>query len=196
MIDDQRAGQPAEQSLVLGDMAAVHLEHHVPAERRHARRHGFQNLQRQRRACQHEEPDAANAEPGQPLELGVGHALVDHRDAARARSDRRHGLERAAVVLAVGRRLHHHRALDAEPGAHLEVIRHRCVGRQNSGGRRFRKAVIVNVHMRVAGAGGRLEFRQQFALGRRHADFRSLAVREDRYSPPARAFEAADRFRQ
>ena len=85
---------------------------------------------------------------------------VHRRDAARARAQRRDRLERAAVVGAVGGRLHHHVAREAEPRLHLAIVRDRGVRRRDQRGRRGRIARIVEVHVGVAGAGRRLEPRR------------------------------------
>jgi len=52
------------------------------------------------------EADAAHAEIVQALELGVADRGVDDGDAARARPELHHPVERAGIVGAVGRGLH------------------------------------------------------------------------------------------
>ncbi len=168
MIDHQRALQPLEYRFPFREAAAIKLQLHMPPERRHARRHGLENLPRQRRSGQHEKANAAGAEPGQLVELGVGRGLIDNDDTACIRPKGGDGLERAAIVLTVGRRLNHDGALNAETRAHLAVGRNGRIRRHELRGRRFWIFAIVDMHMGVAGACGRLELRRDAAFDERH----------------------------
>ena len=58
----------------------------------------------------------------QPLELGVGHVLVDVDDAAAFGAHLAHRIEHARVVAAVGARLHEHEALEPEAARQREIV--------------------------------------------------------------------------
>ena len=159
MIDHQIARQAREHRLVVRQLAPIELKLHVPAERRNPRRHGLQNVPGQRAAGEHEEADAADAETGQPVKLGIGDRLIHDRDPARAGAKRFHRLDRAAIVGAVCGGLHDHDALDAEPFAHLQIVGNGCIRRIDARGRRLWIAAVVYMHVGVAGARRRLELR-------------------------------------
>jgi phenylpropionate dioxygenase-like ring-hydroxylating dioxygenase large terminal subunit len=95
-------------------------------------------------------------------------AVVEFRrlmvDAARAFAERRDGVERAAIVEAVCRRLHDDGAGDAEPPTHFLIgadagIR-RCHRRRRCG----REAPVVEMDVGIAEASGRLEMWIGWAL--------------------------------
>ena len=191
MVDHQRAGQAFEHRFTLGQCAAIELQLHVPAEGRHAGGHGFEDIPGQGPARQHEKANAARAELGQPIEFCVGHVLIDDDNTACVWSDFGNGFQRTAVVLPVGRRLHDDGAFDAEARAHFPVRRDGRGRRIDLGRRRFGVFGIINVHMRVAGAGRRLELRSESAVDGRHDGGLWADI-----TGAIRVREAADRLRQ
>ena len=82
VVDHQRARQPLQHLLALGQQTAVELELDVPAEFVDPRGHALQDLPGQHAALQHVEAHAARAGGGHGLELAVGRLLVDHDDGA------------------------------------------------------------------------------------------------------------------
>ena len=139
-------------------VAAVELQLHVPVERRYPRRHCFENFPGQGSSRQHEKTDAAGAELRQPVEFRVGDTFIDDDNAPRIWADVRHRLERASVIFAVGRRLHDHRALYAEPAAHLLICGNGRIRRHEFRGRGRWIASVIDVHVGVAETRRRLQF--------------------------------------
>ncbi len=107
------------------------------------------------------EAHAAHAETGEPLDTGIGHAQIHHRDGARAGAERGEGVERAAVVGAVGRRASRSRCgwCRCASGTGDNLLRAR-IDRMRPHARRRRKAAVVDMHVAVAG------IRRCFQLGR------------------------------
>ena len=127
----------------------------------------------------------------QSIKFRIGDVLIDHNDTARIWPYRGNSFQRAAVILAVGRRLHHNGALDAEAYAHLQVSRHGGRGSIDLGGRRLRIFRVVDVHVGVAGARGRLELWPERAFDGWH----DVILMADQPCP-VWILEAADRSRQ
>jgi hypothetical protein len=116
--------------------------------------------------------------------------FIDDDDAPCIRSDFSDRLERAAVILAVSRRLHDHRAPDAEPASHLLICGHGRIRRYEFRGRRRWIASVVDVHVGVAGAWRRLELRDEGAVDRGHGKHLGTDI-----TGAVRVGEAADRGR-
>ncbi len=159
VVDDDGAGQPLQHFLARRELAAVELHDGVPAQALDARGERRHHLPFQEAAGEEKEPQAADAGRMQPLELGVGDAVVGHRDAARVRAHHLHRRDGAAIVLAVGGGLHHDGVRDAQILAHLQVFGSRRVVRLGDRSRRDRIARLVDVHMHVPSAGGRFQTR-------------------------------------
>jgi hypothetical protein len=105
------------------------------------------------------EADAADAEIVHALELGVGDAGVDDRDATGSRADLRHGVERDAIVGSVGRGGHDDIARCA--GALLQqlVIGNQGIWRLERSRRSDRIFGVIDVHVAVTCVSRRLELR-------------------------------------
>ena len=159
MVDDVVHRQAAELRLMLRQGAAVKLHDRAPAERADARRHLVHMREGQRAAEQVHEADAARAGLGQAVELLVGDAGLHHHHRARVVAERRHAGHGRAIVVAIGVRLHHDRALEPEPGLHLGVVGDRRVRRIERAGQRGIGAA-VEMHVRVARAGRRFQARR------------------------------------
>ena len=102
----------------------------------------------------------------QRAKLGVAHRLVDHAHAAcAARAKLADAVQGAAIVGAVGARLHHQGARQAEARGHRAVGRNPGAGLHAERGRGRGIAPIVEMHMRVAGALGGPEARRGGRVG-------------------------------
>ena len=98
-------------------------------------------------------PDAAGM---QALQFGIADTGIDDTDAAGI-AQLRDRVQGAAIVGAIGRRLHHYAAGGAQLFLQGAIIRHRGEGRLQHRRRHIGKARIVDVKMAVAGAVGHLE---------------------------------------
>ena len=181
----------SEHGLVLRQVAAVELQLHVPAERRNSGGHCFENFPRQGRARQHEEADAARAKLGQPVKLKIGHAL--HRQQrCNARLNRSWRRLRACSDCPCRRwTVEQRRCARYEARAHLPIGRDGRIGRHELRGCGLRIFAVVDMHVGVAGAGGRPELRRDVALNRRH----SAHLRAD-IAGAVRVRKTADGLRQ
>src|SRR5438034_708570 len=110
-------------------------------------------------AAERHEADPADAAAGERVELRVADGGLHHAHALRVRPELRDRIERAAVVVLVGVRLHDHDSRHPEPRLHPPVRLDRKVPGRLRPARRLRKARIVDVHVRVAGIRRRLEAR-------------------------------------
>ena len=105
--------------------------------------------------------------------------LVSTTAMARARgAERGEGVERAAVVGAVGRGRHDHVAGGADALLEQPIVLRMGVARPQRRIRCRRKAAVVDVHVAVAGIGRRLELGRRGAGRIRHR-LRAAGARED-----------------
>ena len=150
MIEHHRYRQPHQHILDRDDLLGGGADLHVPAEIVHAFRQRLQHGDRGGARRIEHEAHAAHAETGEPLELGIGHAQVDHRDGACRGPERREGVERAAIVGAIGRGRHDHVAGGADPLLEQPIVLRARIDRMRPDTRRRREAAVVDVHMAIA----------------------------------------------
>ena len=115
MIEHDRAGQAVPQACGVDDLVAAQVDLHVPAEIVHPPGERLDHVEGGDGGARVElgEADAADAALREGLELGVGDRGMHDRDAAGV-AELRDGVERDAVVSAVGGGLHHHGAGSAD----------------------------------------------------------------------------------
>ena len=154
VIDDQRHGQPRQRRLVARQLAAIELQLDVPAEGGNPRRQRGERIPREHAAREQVKARPSHTGRGQPLEFALGHVKRYGGDSARGRAEGGEGGEGTAVIEAVAVRLHDDGARQAERALHLQVIGQRRVRGLERCLRHQRVAVLVDVHMAVAGARG------------------------------------------
>ena len=158
-----RAGQAIPHALGVGDLIGAHVDLDVPAEVVHAPGERLDHVERRRRRSRIElgEPDAANAAVREGFQLRVRDRGMDHDDAARV-AELRDGIERDAVVGAVGRGRDHHGSCGPDALLQQPIVRHAGVRLHPQFRPRRRKALaVVDVHVAVAGIGRRGELRRR-----------------------------------
>ncbi len=178
MIEHDRTGQAIPQARGLGDLIAAHVDLDVPAAVVDPLGERLDHVDRRRGGARIElaEADAANAAAREGVELGIGDGGMDDRDAARV-AELRDGVERHAIVGAVGRGRHDHRALRADALLQEPILGHAGIGLHPRVRPRRRKALgVVDVHVAVAGAGRRGELRSP-AAGRVRHRLRAVRLR-------------------
>ena len=102
VVEHDRRRQPLEEVRDLDDLVAQHMDLDVPAEIVDALRQRLEHLDRRCARLDEVEADSANAEIIEPLELGVGDARIDDRDATCGRAELGHRIEGAGIIGSVG----------------------------------------------------------------------------------------------
>ena len=154
MVDRQPAREPQQHGLARRQVAAVELQVDVPAEGVDPRGGGLEAFPAEHAAGQHHVADAAHADGVEPGELGLARARRDDDDGARFGPEGGHCFQRAAVVEGVAGRLDDDDPAQAERLLHLPVGVSRGMGRLEGSGRCECEAVLEDMHVAVAGAGG------------------------------------------
>ncbi len=196
VIDDDGRRQPPQHVGVGDDLVAAHMDLHVPADVGHAPRERLDHLDpgNRGRRIEHGEADATHAAFMQRLQFRVRDVGMHHRHAAGI-AELRDGIERDAIVRAVGRRLNDHRALRADPFLQAPIVLHTGVRlHARARARRWEARGIVDVHVAIAGTRRRLEL-GRFGAGRvRHGLLLPGRVHRHRVAPTRRARRRPGRF--
>ena len=182
VIEDDRRGHALEDGHDLHDLGGRRVDLDVPAEIVDALREGLHHLGRRGAGLRQVEADAADSEVVHALELVGRDLVVDDRDHAGLRAERRQRLEMPAVVRAVGRRLHENVAGRADALLERAIVLDQRVGRPQGGLRIDRELCVVDVVMAVGGVGGRLQLRRLGA----HRPLDRLGGRRARGNPDKR----------
>ena len=172
MIEHDRHRRGHDQILDRRDHRHVGIDLHVPA----ARLHALDGIREPRpgdirivdaAGCEIE-ADAANAGLAHQVEIALRRLVVDHGDAARGRSARRHAEQRGRVVGAVDRGRDDHHALHVQRLVQRgHFLRRGQFGRIDAAGeeREFRR-VGMDMGVAIAGAGGNVEIHRRRRLRR------------------------------
>ena len=134
----------------------------MPAEGGNPRRQRGERIPRKHAARQQVKARPSHTGRGQPLQLALGHIKRYGGDSARGRAKGGEGGEGTAVIEAVAVRLHDDGPRQVERALNLQVIGQRRMRWLERRLRHQRVAVLVDVHMAVAGARGKAK------LGWRH----------------------------
>ena len=116
MVHHEADGKTEQAIESVGEFATVQLELDVPPERRDVGRDRLEHLPRDRAAGEHVKSRSAHAEIRESCELVRLRPRVDDHHTASRIAERRHGIELAAVVEAVGGGLDDDHALGAQRG--------------------------------------------------------------------------------
>jgi hypothetical protein len=155
MIEHYLRRQPPQQVGMRGDVGAIGIELHVPAELVHAARQWLDHVPGDDGVGAAEgEADAANTAIGEGLELGIRDGRTHDRDTTRARAKLLECIEGDVVVGRVIARRYHYDPCRAGALLQQPIIRDRGILRVLARPRiGFRKARVVDVHVAIGGIG-------------------------------------------
>ncbi len=144
---DRQAGKARRQ---LGQLVAIDQQLQMPLQRFDPVGQYFQMVEPDIAGEIEIEADAAHADMRDPFQFLVRNIGRHHRHAAQAVAVERQRLQQAAIIGAVGARLHQHAAAEPERRQHLAILRERRFRRRIGARRALRKQRRRADHMALA----------------------------------------------
>ncbi len=157
MVNHQRTRKRRETAFQFRQPDALHNEFDMPLQLSDSRRERRQHIHRCCARITEIEPYSSNAARVKFVQLLVAYRRVYDRHTARVASDSLQRIQRATIVDSIGRRRHNDISVNAKTSLQQSILLHRCIGRPQRRAGSDRKAIVVDMHVAIDGAGRQSE---------------------------------------